>query len=154
MMNNWSKRKKTSVVTVGDVCIGGTNPIAVQSMTNTNTLDVVSTVNQINELQAAGADIVRVSVPSFDDATAFKEIKSIVNIPLVADIHFDYKIAIQVADSADCLRINPGNIGKESKIKEVIAAASDNDVPIRVGVNAGSLEKDLQKNMVNLMLMH
>ena len=89
-------------------------------MTNTNTLDVVSTVNQINELQAAGADIVRVSVPSFDDATAFKEIKSIVNIPLVADIHFDYKIAIQVADSADCLRINPGNIGKESKIKKLL----------------------------------
>ena len=133
--------------------IGGDNPIAIQSMTNTNTLDVVSTVNQINELQAAGADIVRVSVPGFDEAKAFKEIKSIVTIPLVADIHFDYKIAIEVADSADCLRINPGNIGKESKIKEVITAAIDNDVPIRVGVNAGSLEKDLQKNTANPMLM-
>ena len=144
-MNNWIKRKKTSVVNVGDVPIGGGNPIAVQSMTNTNTADIVSTVNQINELQAAGADIVRVSVPGFDEARAFREIKNIVDIPLVADIHFDYKIAIEVADSADCLRINPGNIGKESKIKEVIAAASDNNVPIRVGVNAGSLEKDLQK---------
>ena len=145
MMSNWIKRKETSVVNVGGVPIGGDNPIAIQSMTNTNTLDVLSTVNQINELQAAGADIVRVSVPGFDEAKAFKEIKSIVTIPLVADIHFDYKIAIEVADSADCLRINPGNIGKESKIKEVITAALDNDVPIRVGVNAGSLEKDLQK---------
>ena len=107
-MSNWIKRKETAVVNVGAVPIGGGNPIAVQSMTNTNTLDVVSTVNQINELQAAGADIVRVSVPGFDEAKAFKEIKSIVTIPLVADIHFDYKIAIEVADSADCLRINPG----------------------------------------------
>ena len=144
-MSNWIKRKETAVVNVGVVPIGGGNPIAVQSMTNTNTLDVVSTVNQINELQAAGADIVRVSVPSFDEARAFKEIKSIVTIPLVADIHFDYKIAIEVADSADCLRINPGNIGKESKIKEVINAALDNNVPIRVGVNAGSLDKDIEK---------
>ena len=143
MMSNWIKRKETSVVNVGGVPIGGDNPIAIQSMTNTNTSDVLSTVNQINELQAAGADIVRVSVPGFDEAKAFKEIKSIVTIPLVADIHFDYKIAIEVADSADCLRINPGNIGKESKIKEVITAALDNDVPIRVGVNAGSLEKDI-----------
>ncbi|NCV99680.1 MAG: flavodoxin-dependent (E)-4-hydroxy-3-methylbut-2-enyl-diphosphate synthase [Proteobacteria bacterium] len=145
MMSNWIKRKETSVVNVGGVPVGGDNPIAIQSMTNTNTSDVLATVNQINELQAAGADIVRVSVPGFDEAKAFKEIKSIVTIPLVADIHFDYKIAIEVADSADCLRINPGNIGKESKIKEVITAALDNDVPIRVGVNAGSLEKDLQK---------
>jgi (E)-4-hydroxy-3-methylbut-2-enyl-diphosphate synthase len=96
-------------------------------------------------LQAAGADIVRVSVPGFEEAKAFKEIKNAVSIPLVADIHFDYKIALEVADSADCLRINPGNIGKESKIKEVISAAEFNNVPIRVGVNAGSLEKDLQK---------
>src|SRR5210317_1733293 len=145
MMSNWIKRKETSVVNVGGVPVGGGNPIAIQSMTNTNTSDVIATVNQINELQAAGADIVRVSVPGFDEAKAFKEIKSIVTIPLVADIHFDYKIAIEIADSADCLRINPGNIGKESKIKEVITAALDNDVPIRVGVNAGSLEKDLQK---------
>ena len=145
MMSNWIERKKTSIVKVGNVLIGGNNPIAVQSMTNTDTCDVVSTVNQINDLQAAGADIVRVSVPGFEEAKAFKEIKKIVNIPLVADIHFDYKIALAVADSADCLRINPGNIGKESKVKEVINAAIDNNIPIRVGVNAGSLEKDLQK---------
>ncbi|NCW58730.1 MAG: 4-hydroxy-3-methylbut-2-en-1-yl diphosphate synthase, partial [Proteobacteria bacterium] len=111
MMSNWIERKKTSIVKVGNVLIGGNNPIAVQSMTNTDTCDVVSTVNQINDLQAAGADIVRVSVPGFEEAKAFKEIKKIVNIPLVADIHFDYKIALAVADSADCLRINPGNIG-------------------------------------------
>jgi (E)-4-hydroxy-3-methylbut-2-enyl-diphosphate synthase len=152
-MTNWIKRKETSIVNVGDVAIGGANPIAVQSMTNTNTADVVSTVNQINELHAAGADVVRVSVPGFDEAKAFKEIKKIVSIPLIADIHFDYKIAIEVADSADCLRINPGNIGKESKIKEVISAAIDNDVPIRVGVMQARLKKIFKKNMVNQMLM-
>ncbi|MDC0166366.1 flavodoxin-dependent (E)-4-hydroxy-3-methylbut-2-enyl-diphosphate synthase, partial [Gammaproteobacteria bacterium] len=114
-------------------------------MTNTNTCDVLATVKQINDLQAAGADIVRVSVPGYEEAKAFKEIRKAVNIPLVADIHFDYKIALEVADTADCLRINPGNIGKENKIKEVIQAAIHNNVPIRVGVNAGSMEKDLQK---------
>jgi (E)-4-hydroxy-3-methylbut-2-enyl-diphosphate synthase len=145
MMSNWIKRKDTKVISVGNVKVGGMNPIAVQSMTNTDTADVISTVKQINDLEAAGADIVRVSVPGFEEARAFKEIKNAVSIPLVADIHFDYKIALEVADSADCLRINPGNIGKESKIKEVIAAAEHNNVPIRVGVNAGSLEKDLQK---------
>ena len=144
-MTKWIKRKKTKVVKVGDVAVGGDNPISIQSMTNTDTCDVVSTVKQINDLEFAGADIVRVSVPGFEEAKAFKEIKSAVNIPLVADIHFDYKIALEVADTADCLRINPGNIGKESKIKEVISAAIHNNVPIRVGVNAGSLEKDLQK---------
>jgi (E)-4-hydroxy-3-methylbut-2-enyl-diphosphate synthase len=145
MMSNWIKRKNTKVISVGNVKVGGMNPIAVQSMTNTDTADVISTVKQINDLEAAGADIVRVSVPGFEEARAFKEIKNAVSIPLVADIHFDYKIALEVADSADCLRINPGNIGKESKIKEVIVAAEHNNVPIRVGVNAGSLEKDLQK---------
>ena len=152
-MTKWIKRKKTKVVKVGDVAVGGDNPISIQSMTNTDTCDVVSTVKQINDLEFAGADIVRVSVPGFEEAKAFKEIKSAVNIPLVADIHFDYKIALEVADSADCLRINPGNIGKEDRIKEVINAAKDNNVPIRVGVNAGSLEKDLQKNMVSQMQM-
>ena len=143
-MSNWIKRKKTQVIKVGNVPVGGNNPISIQSMTNTNTCDVVSTVKQIKDLEAAGADIVRVSVPGFDEAKAFKEIKKAVSVPLVADIHFDYKIALEVADSADCLRINPGNIGKEAKIKEVINAAKYNNVPIRVGVNAGSLEKDLQ----------
>lgn len=143
-MSDWIKRKKTNVVNVGSVKVGGGNPISIQSMTNTETCDVNATINQINNLKSAGADIVRVSVPSFDAASAFKKIKQKVDTPLVADIHFDYKIALEVADSADCLRINPGNIGKEAKIKEVINAAKYNNVPIRVGVNAGSLEKDLQ----------
>ena len=143
-MSDWIKRKKTNVVNVGSVKVGGGNPISIQSMTNTETCDVNATINQINNLKSAGADIVRVSVPSFDAASAFKKIKQKVDIPLVADIHFDYKIALEVADSADCLRINPGNIGKEAKIKEVVNAAKYNNVPIRVGVNAGSLEKDLQ----------
>ena len=144
-MSNWITRKKTKAVNVGGVLVGGGNPIAVQSMTNTNTSDVLATVKQINDLQAAGADIVRVSVPGFEEAAAFKHIRKAVDIPLVADIHFDYKIALEVADTADCLRINPGNIGKENKVREVIQAAIHNNVPIRVGVNAGSLEKDLQK---------
>jgi (E)-4-hydroxy-3-methylbut-2-enyl-diphosphate synthase len=114
-------------------------------MTNTNTCDVLATVKQINDLKAAGADIVRVSVPGFEEAAAFKKIRRSVDIPLVADIHFDYKIALEVADTADCLRINPGNIGKEDRVTEVINAAKYNNIPIRVGVNAGSLEKDLQK---------
>ena len=143
-MSDWIKRNKTNEVNVGSVKVGGGNPISIQSMTNTETCDVNATINQINNLKSAGADIVRVSVPSFDAASAFKKIKQKVDIPLVADIHFDYKIALEVADSADCLRINPGNIGKEAKIKEVINAAKYNNVPIRVGVNAGSLEKDLQ----------
>ena len=145
MMSNWITRKHTKSVNVGGVLVGDGNPISIQSMTNTDTCDVLATVKQINDLQAAGADIVRVSVPGYDEAAAFKEIRRAVNIPLVADIHFDYKIALEAADSADCLRINPGNIGKEDRVKEVINAAIHNNVPIRVGVNAGSLEKDLQK---------
>lgn len=144
-MSNWITRKHTKSVNVGGVLVGDGNPISIQSMTNTDTCDVLATVKQINDLQAAGADIVRVSVPGYDEAAAFKEIRRAVNIPLVADIHFDYKIALEVADTADCLRINPGNIGKEDRVKEVINAAIHNNVPIRVGVNAGSLEKDLQK---------
>ena len=138
-------RKKTKKIWVGDVPVGGDAPISVQSMTNTNTEDVKSTIKQVNLIQDAGADIVRISVPTMDAAGAFKKIKSKVKLPVVADIHFDYKIALEVADSADCLRINPGNIGKEDRVREVISAARDNNVPIRVGVNAGSLEKDLQK---------
>ena len=144
-MNDWIKRRDTKAVNVGDVIVGNNNPISVQSMTNTNTCDVLATVKQINDLKAAGADIVRVSVPGFEEAAAFKKIRRSVNIPLVADIHFDYKIALEVADTADCLRINPGNIGKEDRVTEVINAAKYNNIPIRVGVNAGSLEKDLQK---------
>ena len=142
-MTNWIKRKPTKLVNVGNVKVGDLNPISIQSMTNTNTCDVNGTIKQINSLVAAGADIVRVSVPDEDSASAFKKIKKAVSIPLVADIHFDYMLAIEVADSADCLRINPGNIGKEKKVIEVINAAKHNGVPIRVGVNAGSLEKDI-----------
>ena len=145
MNDSWIVRQNTKPIFVGNVGVGGDHPISIQSMTNTNTADVQATIGQIEDLQAAGADIVRVSVPDEECATAFKKIKKAVSIPLVADIHFDYKIALLVADSADCLRINPGNIGKADKVKQIIQAAKDNDVPIRIGVNAGSLEKDLQK---------
>lgn len=131
---------------VGNVPVGGDAPIAVQSMTNTETCDVAATVNQIQRLEEAGADIVRVSVPSMDAAEAFAKIRPQVNVPLVADIHFDYRIALKVAEyGVDCLRINPGNIGREDRVKAVIEAARDKGIPIRIGVNAGSLEKDLQK---------
>jgi (E)-4-hydroxy-3-methylbut-2-enyl-diphosphate synthase len=131
---------------VGNVAVGGDAPISVQSMTNTETCDVAATVAQIQRLENAGADIVRVSVPSMDAAEAFGKIRQLVQLPLVADIHFDYKIALKVAElGVDCLRINPGNIGKEAKIREVIEAAKFHGIPIRIGVNAGSLEKDLQR---------
>ena len=139
-------RRKSKKIWVGDVAVGGDAPIAVQSMTNTDTLDVDATVAQINELQTAGADIVRVSIPSLEAAESFKLIKQKTSIPLVADIHFDYRIALKVAElGVDCLRINPGNIGREDRIKAVVDAAKDKNIPIRIGVNAGSLEKDLQK---------
>ena len=140
------KRRVSRKIFVGNVAVGGGAPISVQSMTNTETCDVDSTVSQILSLENAGADLVRVSIPTMEAAEAFKEIKKRVNIPLITDIHFDYKIALKVAGyGADCLRINPGNIGKEDRIREVVAAAKDNGIPIRIGVNAGSLEKDLQK---------
>lgn len=140
------KRRNSKQIWVGNVPVGGDAPIAVQSMTNTETCDVDATVKQIQILQDGGADIVRVSVPSMDAAEAFKLIKEKTSIPLVADIHFDYKIALKVAEyGVDCLRINPGNIGKEDRIRSVISSAKDKNIPIRIGVNAGSLEKDLQK---------
>lgn len=140
------KRRLSRQIMVGSVAVGGTAPISVQSMTNTNTCDVAATVAQINQLEAAGADIVRVSVPDMHAAEAFGKIKQQVRIPLVSDIHFDYQIALRVAElGADCLRINPGNIGREDRVRAVVAAARDKGIPIRIGVNAGSLEKDLQK---------
>ncbi|GAA0302471.1 flavodoxin-dependent (E)-4-hydroxy-3-methylbut-2-enyl-diphosphate synthase [Psychrosphaera haliotis] len=140
------KRRKSTLIMVGDVPVGGDSPIAVQSMTNTDTNDVAATVDQINRIQAAGADIVRVSVPTMGAAEAFKEIKKQVSIPLVADIHFDYRIALKVAEyGVDCLRINPGNIGNEERIKAVIDVAKEKNIPIRIGVNGGSLEKDIQE---------
>ena len=138
------KRKKTKVINVGSVKIGGDNPISIQSMTNTLTSDVKATVNQINLIQNEGADLVRVSCPDESSTKSLKEIVKQINIPLIADIHFHYKRAIEAAESgASCLRINPGNIGERGKIKEIIKAAKDNDCSIRVGVNAGSLERDI-----------
>ncbi len=137
-------RKKTKVINVGNVKVGGDNPISVQSMTNTLTTDVKATINQIREIQNEGADLVRVSCPDEESTNALKEIIKHVNIPIIADIHFHYKRAIEAAESgASCLRINPGNIGSKEKIKEVIRSAKDNNCSIRVGVNAGSLEKDI-----------
>ena len=138
------KRRKTKEINVGKVKVGGNNPISVQSMTNTLTTDIKATINQINEIQSEGADIVRVSCPDESSTKALKEIINHVDVPLVADIHFHYKRAIEAAKSgASCLRINPGNIGDINKIKEVVKAAIDNNCSIRVGVNAGSLEKDI-----------
>ncbi len=138
------KRRKTKEINVGHVKVGGDNPISVQSMTNTLTKDVKETVKQIEQIEEAGADIVRVSCPDEDSTTALKEIIKNTSIPIVADIHFHYKRAIEAAESgAACLRINPGNIGDKKKIKEVISAAKNNNCSIRIGVNAGSLEKDL-----------
>jgi len=138
------KRRVSRQIRVGTVSVGGTAPIAVQSMTNTETCDVEATVGQVQAIAEAGADIVRISVPSMDAAEAFKAIRARVSVPLVADIHFDHNIALKVAEyGVDCLRINPGNIGKEQKVKEVIAACRDRGIPIRIGVNAGSLGKEL-----------
>ena len=137
-------RRKSRQIMVGDVPVGGDAPISVQSMTNTPTSDIEATVAQIESIQQAGADIVRVSVPSLAEAEAFGEIRKRVTLPLVADIHFDHKIALRVADlGVDCLRINPGNISREDRLREVISKAKDLNIPIRIGVNAGSLGKDL-----------
>lgn len=138
------KRRKTRQIMVGDVAVGGDAPISVQSMTNTETCDVEATLEQIGRLVTAGVDIVRVSVPTMDAAEAFKLIRQQVTVPLVADIHFDHRIALQVLDyGVDCLRINPGNIGSEERIRAVIDSAKDKNIPLRIGVNAGSLGKNL-----------
>ena len=138
------KRRKTREISVGSVKIGGDNPIAVQSMTNTKTTDVKSTIDQINNIAEEGADIVRVSCPDEGSTKALKEISKHASIPVVADIHFHFKRALEAAENgASCLRINPGNIGDKKKVKEVVNAAKNNGCSIRVGVNAGSLEKDI-----------
>ncbi|WP_438334395.1 flavodoxin-dependent (E)-4-hydroxy-3-methylbut-2-enyl-diphosphate synthase [Edwardsiella tarda] len=140
------KRRKSTRINVGSVPIGDGAPIAVQSMTNTRTTDVAATVAQIRALERVGVDIVRVSVPTMEAAEAFKLIKQQAQVPLVADIHFDYRIALKVAEyGVDCLRINPGNIGNESRIRSVVDCARERGIPIRIGVNAGSLEKDIQE---------
>ena len=140
------KRRVSRQIQVGNVPIGGDAPIAVQSMTNTETGDVEATVAQNRAIAEAGADLVRVSVPSMEAAEAFREIRPRAGLPVVADIHFDHKIALKVAEyGVDCLRINPGNIGREAKVREVIAACQDRGIPIRIGVNAGSLGKELMR---------
>ena len=146
MIESPIQRRQSRQIQVGSVSIGGDAPIAVQSMTNTDTCDVDRTVAQINSIVEAGADLVRVSVPSMDAADAFGRIRNRVDVPLVADIHFDYKIALKVIElGVDCLRINPGNIGRADRVSAVVSSCRDHNVPIRIGVNAGSLEKDLQK---------
>ena len=137
-------RKKTKTISIGDVKIGGDNPISVQSMTNTLTTDIKATIEQINAIHQEGADLVRVSCPDEESSKALKEITKNVQIPVIADIHFHYKRAIEAAENgAKCLRINPGNIGDKIKVHEVLKAAKDNNCSIRIGVNAGSLERDI-----------
>ncbi len=142
--NDTMKRHKTKVINIGDVKIGGGNPVVVQSMTNTHTKDVVATIKQVNELADAGARVVRLAVPDRDSALALKTIKQAVQVPLIADIHFDYRLALaSIKSGIDGLRINPGNIGSKDRIHEVVRAAADAGIPIRVGVNAGSLPQDI-----------
>lgn len=138
------KRTDTRAITVGGVQIGGQNKVVIQSMCNTKTKDVDSTVNQILELEKVGCEIIRVACLDIEDAKAIRDIKEKIHIPIVADIHFDYKIALEAIKSkVDKIRINPGNIGDEEKIKSVVDGCKENNIPIRIGVNAGSLEKDL-----------
>lgn len=137
-------RNITKTIQIGDRVIGGGNPILIQSMTNTKTEDVVGTVNQINRLAKAGCDIIRCAVPTMDAAKALKEIKKQIDIPLVADIHFDYRLAVAaIENGADKIRINPGNIGGDEKLRAVVNAVRERNISIRVGVNSGSLEKDI-----------
>ena len=157
------ERRNSNVISVGSLNIGGSSPISVQSMTNTNTSDVLATVKQVKQLEEAGADLVRISCPDGDSTKALKKIIPECSVPIVADIHFHYKRAIEAAEAgASCLRINPGNIGNISRVKEVISAAKDNNCSIRIGVNAGSLEKNILEKygspcpeaMVESALMH
>ncbi len=139
-------RDETRKIQIGDVTIGGGSPVAIQSMTNTKTEDVEATVAQILALERAGCQIIRLAVPTKEAAKALREIKAKIHIPLVADIHFDYRLAIEaIENGADKIRINPGNIGGRDRVKAVVEAAKERNIPIRVGVNSGSLEKDLLK---------
>lgn len=138
------ERKKTRKIRIGDIYIGGDAPVAVQSMTNTDTRDVSATVDQIKRLEEAGCDIVRVAVPDSEAAEALKRIRKSIRIPLVADIHFDYRLALaSIENGADKIRINPGNIGGTEKVRKVVEAAKARGIPIRIGVNSGSLEKHI-----------
>lgn len=135
------KRVQTKKIYVGDVAVGGDAPISTQSMTYSNTHDIAATVEQINRLHFAGCDIVRVAVPDMQDALALKSIKEQISLPLVADIHFNHKLALIAAESVDCIRINPGNIGDKKKVSEIVKVCQTRNIPIRIGVNSGSLEK-------------
>lgn len=137
-------RKKTRTIYVGKVHVGGGNPVSVQSMTKTDTRDVASTVKQVKGLEKAGCEIIRLAVPDMDAAKALSKIKKAINIPMIADIHFDWRLALEaIKQGVDGLRINPGNIGAKWKVADVVSAASDKAIPIRIGVNAGSLDKKL-----------
>lgn len=138
------KRYETKKIFVGDVAVGGDAPISVQSMTYSNTHDVAATVDQINRLHFAGADIVRVAVPNMEDALALKSIKEQTSLPIVADIHFHYKLALEAAKWVDCIRFNPGNIGEKTRIKEIVKACKERKLPVRIGVNCGSLESQFE----------
>ncbi len=138
-------RVKTKQIHVGNVAVGGDAPISVQSMTYSDTHNVAQTVEQINRLHFAGADMVRVAVPEMKDAYALKAIKEQISLPLIADIHFNYKLAMEAAKWVDCIRLNPGNIGEKKRIKEVVKACQERNLPIRIGVNAGSLEKEFDQ---------
>ncbi len=138
-------RHPTKKIYVGNVAVGGDAPISVQSMTYSRTRDVEATVEQINRLHFAGCDIVRVAVPEMEDALALKAIKERISLPLVADIHFNYRLALIAAEVVDCIRFNPGNIGEKSRIKEIVKACQERSIPVRVGVNAGSLEKEFEQ---------
>jgi len=138
-------RVYTKKIYVGDVAIGGDAPISVQSMTYSETANVEATVEQIKRLHFAGCDIVRVAVPNMEDAYALKAIKEQISLPLVADIHFNYKLALIAAETVDCIRINPGNIGEKSRVKDIVKACQERNIPIRIGVNAGSLEKEFEQ---------
>lgn len=145
MESTIKKRYKTKQIAVGNVLVGGDAPISVQSMTFSKTADLEATKAQIDCLQLAGCDIVRVAVSDMEDAKALKALKSVISLPLVADIHFRYKFALIAAESVDCIRINPGNIGSKEKIKAVVDACKEREIPIRIGVNAGSLEKQFEE---------
>lgn len=138
-------RYQTKKIYVGNVAVGGDAPISVQSMTYSDTHNVAATVDQINRLHFAGADMVRVAVPAMEDALALKAIKEQISLPLIADIHFNYKLALEAAKWVDCIRFNPGNIGEKGRIKEIVKACQERALPIRIGVNAGSLEKEFDQ---------
>ena len=139
------ERYPTKKIYVGDVAVGGDAPISVQSMTYSDTHNIAATVEQINRLHFAGADMVRVAVPQMEDALALQQIKAQISLPLIADIHFNYKLALEAAKWVDCIRFNPGNIGEKSRIKEIVKACKERNLPIRIGVNSGSLEKEFDQ---------